>query len=198
MTTLDVNQQAAVEQPTVYVAYFVELQFSGGTVRVCSYSQPYTWGGFTWAGLGSVGSISQIQEDTEFGSNNIMLTLNISDPSVLALAVASPDTYRGKIAKIYFAPLNSDGTLIGTPVVHWRGTMDKMQSSISGNGEGRITIVCETSSFPLKRRIPLRLNAEQQKQRMVHLGMTTDTGFDYLIDLLARPIPWLSKTFQKI
>jgi hypothetical protein len=44
----------------------------------------------------------------------------------------------------------------------------------------------------LKRQPALRLNAAQQKKRY-----PTDTGFDYLTDLIANPQVWLSKKFQR-
>jgi hypothetical protein len=44
----------------------------------------------------------------------------------------------------------------------------------------------------LKRRPAFRLNAAQHKK-----DNPTDTGLDYLVDLLANPQTWLSARFQR-
>ena len=189
MTTA--NQQAAFEKPVVPAAWFVEMEFSSGTLRICSYTQTYTWGGYDWTGLGSVGTISSIVESTGSGAAAMTFGLNIAATALLALGVGVVEDYRGRNAKLYFCPLDSTGNLIDTPELCWRGRMDVMTSSVDGE-DGQIVLKCETSSFGLKRS-SMRLNAAQQKQRY-----PTDTGFDYLNSLISDPQVWLSKKFQQI
>lgn len=124
-------------------------------------------------------------------SKALTLTLNEAQASVLALAVGDVDQYRGRVAKMYFCPLNESFQLVGTPVICWRGTMDVMSVGIEGD-EGSIQLKCETSAYGLKKPSGLRLNAAQQKSRY-----PTDTGFDYLNDLIASPTVWLSKKFLR-
>jgi hypothetical protein len=198
MTSLSTNQQTAVSKAVAQVAYFVELHFSSGVVRVCTYSYgKFTWGGYDWIGLGSIGNITPIEESAQVVSAAMMFTLNIAQVSVLALALADASTYRGGKAILYFCPLNPDGTLIDTPVVGWRGNMDTMGIGVDGAG-GQITLRCETSAFSIKRRTALRLNAAQQAQRMVQFGLAPDNGFKFLTNLIAKPQLWLSKKFQMI
>ena len=128
-------------------------------------------------------------EGTE--SKSLTFTLNLAQASYLSLAVGNVEEYRGKAAKMYFAPLDESFQLIGTPVLCWRGIMDTMAVSIEGQ-EGSIQLKCETSAYGLKRQPGLRLNAAQQKQRY-----PTDTGFDYLTDLIANPVVWTSKKFLR-
>lgn len=190
MTTA--NQQTALEKPVVRAAWFVELDFLSGFVRVCNYGQTYTWGGYDWIGLGSLGKISPVDESAGVGSSAMMFGLNVAQSSLLALAVGDVEEYRGRAAKLYFCPLDEAGLLIDTPEICWRGTMDTMSLGIDGE-EGQITLKCETSAYGLKRRPMPRLNAAQQKQRQ-----PADTGFDYLTDLIANPQRWLSVRFQSI
>ncbi len=185
-------QQLALEKPVAAVAFFLELQFKSGPVRVCSYSQTYSWGGFDWIGLGALGSISPIDESAGVASGSMTFGLNVAQSPVLALAVGVVEDYRGQPAKLYFCPLNEAGQLIDTPEICWRGLMDTMAVSVDGE-EGQVALKCETSAYGLKRRPSLRLNAAQQQQRY-----PTDTGFDYLNDLIARPQLWLSRKFQQI
>lgn len=185
-------QQTALEKPVAGAAWFVELDFLNGTVRVCSYSQNYTWGGYEWLGLGSIGSISAVEESMGVSSSAMTFGLHVAQNTLLALAVGSVEQYRGRAAKLYFCPLNENGVLVDTPEICWRGVMDIMSVGIDGE-EGQIALKCETSAYGLKRRSLHRLNAAQHK-----IKNPTDTGLDYLNDLIATPAVWLSKAFQAI
>lgn len=190
MTTVD--QQTALEKVKVNTAWFFELQFVSGTVRVCSYNQTFTWGGYDWTGLGSLGSIGNIDESASIGSSPMLFGLNVAQTTILSLAVGDVEDYRGQPAILYFCPLTEAGALIDTPEQCWSGTMDVMnvgQDKESGN----ITLKCESSVFNLKRRSSARINHAQQLQRY-----PTDTGLQYLNDLLYNPQPWLTARFQMI
>lgn len=191
MGILDANQQTELEKPVTRVVYFVELQLSTGTQRISTFNQPITWGGNTWSGFGQLINISQVQEEEGSEAKNINITVVAAESSWLALAIGPVEEYRGRAIKLYMCPMDKSFTLVGTPVQVWRGTMDVVVISIDENGEGNVTIQCETSAFSLKRRPVFRINAAQQKQKY-----PTDTGFDYLVDLIAKPQLWLSKKFQ--
>lgn len=191
-------QQTELEKPKAIAAWFVEMQFVSGTVRVCSYSQTYPWGGFDWSGLGQVGSISALDESAGVGSSAMTFSLNITSAALLAVSVGAVEVYRGKPCKLYFCPLTENGVLIDTPEQCWRGTMDVISTGVNGE-EGQIVLKCETSAFGLKR-TSLRINSAQQKQRYPNVdGLgNADTGLDYLTDLLSKPQVWLSKKFMSI
>lgn len=194
--TLSASQQTELEKPVTRYAYFVEMFFLSGTVRLSSLGQPITWGGYEWAGFGSIGNVTSINEEQGTSASSLTFTLNIAQPVYLALAAGNTSDFRGRDAKLYFCPLDEQFRLIDTPVICWRGTMDTMTASVDGErGEstGAISLKCETSAYGLKRKPALRLNAAQQKQRYPN-----DTGFDYLTDLLGNPDAsiWLSKRFQ--
>ena len=191
MGILDANQQTELEKPVTRVVYFVELQLSTGTQRISTFNQPITWGGNTWSGFGQLVNMSQVQEEEGSEAKNINLTIVAAESSWLALAIGPVEAYRGRPVKIYMCPLDTSFQLVGTPVQVWRGTMDTVVVSIDENGEGGVNVKCETSAFSLKRRPVFRVNAAQQKQKY-----QTDTGFDYLTDLIANPQLWLSKKFQ--
>ena len=189
MTTVD--QQAALERPKATVAYFVELHFAAGVSRICSYSNTFSWGGYDWIGLGLVGSISPVEETAGVASSAMTFGLDVVNSPMLAIAVGDVENYRGRSAKLYFCPLTENGVLIDEPEICWRGIMDTMIAGADGE-EGQITLKCETSAYGIRRRQSLRLNAAQQKQRH-----PTDTGLDYLTDLIAKPQLWLTVRFQQ-
>jgi hypothetical protein len=191
MTTLSAPQQAQLEKAVTGTVYFVELRFRDSTQYLCSSNINITWGGYEWMGLGTIGGISPIEESEGVESKSLTFTLNIAQVSILSLAVGDVEQYRGRAAKMYFCPLNESFQLIGTPQQCWRGIMDTMSVGIEGE-EGSIQLKCETSAYGLKKVPGLRLNAAQQKVKH-----PTDTGFDYLTDLIANPTVWLSKKFQR-
>lgn len=191
--TLSANQQTALEQPVTRLAYFAELQFLSGTSRFSSLGHNLTWGGYEWLGTGGLISISQAEESEDVTSKPLTFGINGAQPQLLALAVGSTEEYRGRAAKLYMCPLAEGFTLIDTPVLCWTGTMDSIAAGLSSEGEGQITLKCETAAFGLKRRPSLRMNAAQQKKKY-----PTDTGFDYLNTLIAEPQTWLSVKFQQV
>jgi hypothetical protein len=186
------NQQAALAKAHVDTAFFAEFRFDSGTVRVSNFNQTVTWGGYDWTGIGSLGGISAIQESDSLTPQGLSFTLNVADPSLLALAVGPVEDYRGRRAKLYRCPLNENLQLIDTPEICWSGLMDMMSIGIGESGEGQISLKCESSAFGLKRRPILRINSAQQKKKYPN-----DTGLDYLTSLISAPTLWLSIKFQR-
>lgn len=192
MSLLSAPQQAALEKPVVPVVYFLELQFQGGTSRLCSFNQTISWGGYDWSGLGQVLSISQVAEGESAEARPITVGITAAQPEWLAVAVGSVEEYRGRSAKLYMCPMNESFQLVGTPVLAWRGAMDAVTIGVDGE-QGGVEIRCETAANVLRRRPVLRMNAAQHKR-----AYPTETGFDYLNSLIANPQLWLSKRFQAI
>lgn len=188
--TLSAAQQTATEQASVRTVYFVEFQFLSGTQYLSTANQNIAWGGKEYIGLGTVGDISSVEEGEGVEAKSLTFTLNVAQPSVLALAIGAVEEYRGRSAKLYFCPLDEGFVPIGTPELCWRGIMDTMSVGMDGE-QGSITLKCETSALGIKRRPTFRLNAAQHK-----LKNPADTGLDYLTDLIASPQLWLSKRFQ--
>ncbi|SCX40475.1 right-handed parallel beta-helix repeat-containing protein [Nitrosospira sp. Nsp1] len=184
-------QQTELQKAVARPVYFVQLEFASSTQYVCTSNQTITWGGRDWLGFGMVGGISPVEESEGVESRALTFALNVADQSVLALAVGNVEEYRGKIAKMYFSPLNEAFQLAGTPQLCWRGLMDLMVVGIEGE-EGQITLKCETSAYGLKRQPALRLNSAQHKK-----NYPNDTGLDGLTGLIANPVVWLSKKFQR-
>lgn len=190
--TLDPTQTSAVAAAVVRTAYFVELQFRDGTQRLSTLNIPsVVWGGYSWAGLGTLGIISSITENETLNSSSLSFTLNAVQPSWFALATGDIQEYRGLKAKLYFCPLDSGFNLINTPIQCWNGVMDMVTVGITGV-DSTITLKCETSAYGLKRANSYRTNASQQKK-----DFPNDTGFDYQTDLITNPAVWLTVDFQK-
>jgi len=189
MSLLTSPQQTELEKPVTRVIYFIEFQFTSGTQRLSTFNQPITWGGYEWSGFGQVMEISNVDEVDGVDPRSLTFTLN-SRAEWLASAIGPVTEYRGRPVKMYMAPMDESFVLVGTPVLAWSGYMDTSAIGFSGQ-EGSIQIKCETAAYQLKRRPTYRINAAQHKK-----SYPTDTGFDYLNDLIANPQRWLSKKFQ--
>lgn len=192
MTLLTAPQQTELEKPVVRAAYFLELQFQGGTSRLCNFNQTITWGGYDWSGLGQVLSLGNVEAAEGADPRALSVTIAAAQSAWLAAAVGPVEEYRGRPAALYMAPLDENYKLVGTPVLAWRGIMDTVAIGIDGD-EGSVQIKCETAAYALKRRPVYRINAAQHKLRY-----PGETGLDYLIDLLANPKLWLSRRFQAV
>lgn len=185
------EQNAELAKAVTRTVYFVEFQFASATSRLSTANIPLTWGGYEWAGVGSLGTISTVEESDGLEAKPLNFTVNSAQQSWLALAVGSVEEYRGRPAKMYMCPLNEQFQMVGTPERCWSGIMDMLSVGINEDS-GTITLKCETSAYGLKRRPAFRLNAAQHKKEH-----PDDTGFDYLNDLIANPVVWLSKKFQQ-
>jgi hypothetical protein len=183
-------QNAELAKPVTRVVYFVQFDFATATSRLSTANIPITWGGFQWSGVGTLGSIGAVEESDGLESKPLNFTINSAQPSWLALAVGPVEEYRGRKATMYMCPLDESFQMVGTPERCWSGVMDTLNVGVNGES-GSITLRCETSAYGLKRRPPFRLNAAQHKKKY-----PTDTGFDYLNDLVSNPAVWLSTKFQ--
>lgn len=184
-------QNAELAKPTTRVVFFVQFDFKTATSRVSNTNIDLTWGGYTWSGIGSLGTIGTVEESDGLEAKPLNFTLNSAQQSWLSLAIGPDDEYRGRPAKMYMVPLDEAFQMVGTPEQCWSGSMDMVSVGVEGES-GTITLKCESAAYGLKRRNPLRLNAAQHKQ-----ANPTDTGLDYLGDLISNPAVWLSKTFQQ-
>jgi len=189
--SLTTDQQTALEGATARGVYFVEFRFKTATSRVCTANQVISWGGYDWSGLAALGEISAVQESDSLDAKPLDFTLNAAKLEWLSMAIGSVEEYRGREVVMYFCPLDDQFRLVGTPQRCWSGTMQTVTSTTDGEA-GKIVLRCEGSAYGLKRRAPMRMNAAQQKQRH-----PTDTGFDYVADLIANPAVWLSTNFQR-
>lgn len=192
MSLLTAPQQTELEKPVTRTAYFLELQFSGGTSRMTTFNKNIDWGGHTWYGLGQLLRLSQVVEAEGAQPRSVTAGISAAQAEWLAVAIGPVEEYRGLPARLYMGPMDASYSLVGTPALAWRGIMDTASIGINGD-EGGVEIKCETAAYALKRRPALRMNAAQHKRRY-----PGETGFDYLTDLIANPARWLSKRFMAV
>src|SRR4051794_36384879 len=75
---------AALASTNVRPAIFVAADFVDGTTYVWSGRGPIDWNWQTWTGIGSLGSVSTIEEGANVQARGATLTLSGLDPAILA------------------------------------------------------------------------------------------------------------------
>jgi hypothetical protein len=170
------------------------LQFADNTIYVWSGIGPITWNGNTYQGVGSLGSISTISEDSTVEAKNVAFELS-GIPSTLVSEVLW-ETRLLYTAQAYFALWDTSGNLIPNPVLSYQGKMD--QPSIEDDGKTcSISISCENVLVDLNRPCYRRYTNDDQQidlqATLTRLGLsssTVDTGFRWVAGLQEQITFW--------
>lgn len=99
---------------------FVSIALPSATLRVHSYVGDITWGGFTWSGVGTFGSIGILEEGEVVSPYALQLTLSHIDTS-LAPEILN-GTFTQSAVLIYFGMLGEGGNLLGESNAAQAGT----------------------------------------------------------------------------
>lgn len=189
MITMGATQH---QQAVAGVAWLAELAFTTGTVRYTTAPVSITSGGYTWLGLGALGTVSGVTESEEVQADAITLGLSIVDTALIAASLGNVESYRGRAVRLYLQMLSPEFVAVGSPVSRWSGLMDRVEIK-RGEGGGTIELRCSRSGIARMRNAQgLRLTHEQQLARYA-----TDTGLRYVRTLIEKPSLWLSKRFQQ-
>ena len=171
---------AALTSPEIYPAIFVEANFETGPVYLWSGFGSIVWGGNTWTGIGSMGSISTISEGTAVEARGVVLKLSGIDPVLLPAVLG--EFLLGAPAIAYLG-LFSPGTptsLIANPIVIFSGRMDQPALEIGGQ-TASIAIACEGLLVEMNTAVDRRYTPDdQQRDWPGDLGMNFVYGIQEL------------------
>lgn len=163
-------------EPAILVGVFVALDFASGPVRVWSGLGDVQWDGATWRGVGDLMGISSVEESADVRSNVVTLTLAGVPNSVIDIAMS--DAWKNRIARIWFAVFEPDGSLAAEPTLVLRGRMDQLTYSEGETANFALTV--ETRLADLERPRVRRYTTEDQQQEY-----PGDRGFDYVESIAA-------------
>jgi hypothetical protein len=157
-----------------------------------SFSTPvYLWSGYgnlvynstTYLGLGTLGTISPLEETTDLAARG--LTLRLSGVPTANVSLALTENYQGRECSIMFGALSpTAGTLIASPVTVFAGRMDVMQITDDGN-TAEITMTAESKLMDFKRPREIRYTDEEQQQLF-----PGDVGLEFVNDIQEKAIFW--------
>lgn len=192
--SLSADMIAALTATNVRVAILASLQFSDETLYLWSGIGPLTWNSMTFQGVGTLGKVEGISEDTTVEARGVQISLSGVPSSMIGEALNSVRLMQS--AQLWLVCFTPSGAVIDTPVVSFAGLMDK--SSIDDDGStSAITINVENILADLNRPVPRHYTqADQQLDlalTLTSLGLSTstvDTGFSHVNDIQELVVYW--------
>jgi hypothetical protein len=180
--------------PSVRMAILCSLTFGDQTVYVWSGLGPMTWNSLTFQGVGSLGEISTISEDSNVEAKNVTVSLS-GIPSSMMTEVLTEVRLLGT-CNIWLALYDGTGTLISTPILSYQGKMDA--PNIKDDGKTcKCTISLENVLVDLNREVWRRYTDEDQQMdlaatltRLSLPANTIDTGFTHVAGLQEQITFW--------
>jgi hypothetical protein len=180
----------ALAQASVGLVVFVEMLFDSGALRVNSAGYDISWNGYTWLGIGQLGTVEEVRE-TESGEVTGLAFVLSGVPSA-HIAIALAENYQRRVVNLYvgFLALPAHG-VIADPVLEWSGLIDQMAVA-DDNGTATIRVTAENELYDFDRPAPIYWTDEDQ-QKLV----PGDTGLRFMKQLNDRQIVWPAADFWR-
>lgn len=173
--------ESAVFRPVV----FVEILFQT-PLRFTSFYSSLVVGGETYVGLGNLGSIDGVSENTDLDPQQ--LSVSIAGVSQASLAGALTEPYINRDARVMIGLMDDQGELLSDPFNYFVGKVDEMK--VVHAKEGRITIILRDRLADWNRpRIERYTNAAQQA---LYPG---DKGFEFVSQVADKEIIWPASSY---
>ena len=180
--TLETNTKTQSQAAANYMVIFAKLEFGSGDVLIHSDLGDITWGGDTYLGVGTLGSITPVEEQAELGRSVIKMSLSGVSASLISTALG--EDYQGKDATIYVGYKDlSTNALVADPSVHFKGRMDVMEV-VSGE-TAEITLTVESKMAAWDKPNVRRYNHQDQISRYPN-----DKFFEFIEQTAQKPIVW--------
>lgn len=186
--------QAALTAPVLRLQMFAALTFADTTLHLWTGLGNMTWGGMTFQGVGTLGAVSAIPENSNVEAKGVTLTLS-GIPSTLVSEVLF-ETRVLRTAQLWLALYDVNGVLIADPIVSYQGKMDAPQIQDDGS-TCSCSIQLENVLVDLNREVFRRYtDADQQlelpyeRARLSLPSTTVDTGFQHVAGLQEMVTYW--------
>lgn len=172
---LNATFKSALVSSHIRPRFLFEATFGETTYNWCTGSNNIAWNGKTWYGNGYLQAPIGVTEDTEMSAatNNVVL---VGEPSVL-MSIIFGNTAHKQTGKMYFALVNENLSIIGTPHQMFAGNLDNVEINDDPN-IATIKIAYESKFVDLEKQKELRYTDECQKT-----FYPTDKGFIYMQQL---------------
>lgn len=141
-----------------------------------------TYNGIGYLGLGTLGTISPVQETTDLSARGISMQLS-GVPTALVYE-ALTDDYQGRACSVMFGALSPTAGLVASPITIFSGRMDVMQLSDDGQ-TSQITMTAENKLIDFKRTREIRYTDEEQQR--LYSG---DLGLEFVNAIQEKTIYW--------
>jgi hypothetical protein len=180
----DMTQEVSASQLAPII--LVSLSFST-PLNLWSGYGTITYNSTGYLGIGTLGTISPVEETTDLAARGI--SLQLSGVPTAMVAIALTENYQGRPCSVMFAAMASDGTLVSTPVTVFAGRMDVM--SINDDGQNAtIGMTAENKLVDFRRPRELRYTDEEQKSLF-----PSDKGLEFVNAIQEKEIYWGNAKF---
>lgn len=179
---LAAGNAAAIALPHIRPITFLELQLDSGTLRLHTAVGTYTWGGFSWIGIGALGSVAPYEESE--GSSPYRITYRLNGLNSTILVEALNEEVFERLAIRYDGFIGDDGQLVADPDEVRRDFMDTMEI-LRGDEMDSILLHCE-NELVRDTQAPGGLFSDEDQQALY----SGDTGFQYLAQMIDAQIHW--------
>jgi len=187
--SIDAATITALEQGVVKWLVLVKIEFDGGTIAFNSSLGDVDYGGDTYIGFGTLGSVSRIEESGELNPQKYNITLSGVNPAVLT-AVLNED-YLNRTAICYIAALDDDNAIIGTPINYFDAKVDSVSANFGKTAN--ISIIARDKLADWNRATIERYTDQDQQARY-----PGDKGFEFVTEIANKEIIWPAKAwFEK-
>tara|TARA_R110000796_G_scaffold248977_1_gene376306 strand:+ start:469 stop:1089 length:621 start_codon:yes stop_codon:yes gene_type:complete len=180
--TLSTEMQEVAVAELVRPVYLVKMEFDAGDFCLWSGLGNLVYGGDTYVGTGDLMGISSVQESEELTANGINFT--VSGVTQFLVEKARDEPYQGRNITLYLGAFDENADIISSPVILFRGFMDVMNISDSGE-TSTITISAENKLIAFDRASVRRFTAEDQK-----IDYPSDKGFEFVSRISQQEIIW--------
>lgn len=155
--------------------FFLQAHFLSGDIFLWSGIGTVTWNGQNWVGVGTLGTISSIQESSELQANNVTITMSGIPSDMLGQALN--ETRQGYAVQLWFGALGDNNNVIADPLKCFAGRMD-VPVVEEGGDTSTISITVESSLVDLQRSRLRRYTHEDQQ-----IDFPGDLGFQYVVGI---------------
>jgi len=178
------NQANALVSSHIIMGLMADLEFANSVVHVWSGAGNLVWNSNTYCGVGTLGTVQGISEDSEVAAKGVQVSLS-GIPSTLVQDTLY-ETRLLKNANIQMALFYPNLTIIDNPILSYQGRMDATQFTVDGK-TATITINLENVLVDLNRMCYRRYTDPDQQidlaatlTRLDLNANTIDTGFTHV------------------
>jgi hypothetical protein len=183
MTTIN-----AVTGSQINHAEFVKLTVgTAGTVYTfCNAAAPITVGGITFANLGALLNVGDVQRDIKATSDDMTIALTGIDPTNVALILSND--IKGSLVEVWRGFFDSNNQIITTPTTQffkrYQGIINSVSITEDFNTEARTRIAtCSISCSSMRRILENRLSGVKTNQNNWQFIYAGDTSMNRVAEI---------------
>lgn len=178
---ISAEMAAGAKESKIRSLVLVELVFDSGTLRLNNSLVNIPWNGNIYYGVGDLGDISSVRENTNLESSGITMTLTGIKQEYISIGLG--DHIQGRRAQIYEVLLNDDFSVKKDPVPLGPWKMDVLE--IVYGKSCTLTLQCESLMAGWNRTKLQRYTHEEQDRQF-----PGDKGLEFVADMVTRDFNW--------